>query len=295
MSTSPGVETRSSTQPTVETWSRSALHDILVLASDQSGCPTPAMEVGGALALRHHAALSVCLFDAHHAVAKHGEPSVLGLLEKPDHRAPPPADSLGFYPWARGLALKRAHWCLPRTSLDDAAKELAPWHDLIVADRHVLQELADPSLLAAPLHRSHLPWLIIPTDPTGTLDLTSVAIAWDGSAPATRAFKHALPLIQMARRVHIFDGSDTSYIDETGIPVMTPMAYLKDRGVAFDLHRISGHGQGAGERLVKAMRQAHIGLLVMGAYGHSPLREAIFGGVTRHVLAEADVAVWMAS
>ena len=205
-----------------------------------------------------------------------------------------PAGTFSFTSWARGLALERAHLCLPRATLDEAAKELAPWHDMIVADRSVLQSVADPGLLAGPLHRSQLPWLIVPPDPSGTLDLTSVAIAWDGSAPATRAFKRALPMIQMARRVHVFDGSDTSYIDETGIPVMTPMAYLKDRGVAVDLHRISGHGQGAAERLVKAVRQAHIGLLVMGAYGRSPLREAIFGGVTRHVLAQVDMAVWVA-
>lgn len=289
-----GDEASLDTTPVSETWPRSALHDILVLASGHGHYPTPAMEVGGALAVHDQGALSVCLFDPREAPPKHHEPTVLGLLEEPDRRAPTPTDSFGFTSWARGLGLEGAHLCLPRTSLDEAANELAPWHDLIVTDRHLLQGLADPSLLAGPLHRSRLPWLIVPPDPSGTLDLTSVAIAWDGSAPATRAFKHAIPMIQMARRVHIFDGSDTSYIDETGIPVMTPMAYLKDRGVAVDHHRISGHGQGAAERLVKAVRQAHIGLLVMGAYGHSPLREAIFGGVTRHVLVEGDMAVWLA-
>jgi nucleotide-binding universal stress UspA family protein len=34
-------------------------------------------------------------------------------------------------------------------------------------------------------------------------------------------------------------------------------------------------------------------LLVMGGYGHTRLREAIFGGFTRHVLAGADIPVLM--
>ena len=222
-----GEEAILDTTPGSEAWPGSALHDILVLASGHRDCPTPAMEVGGALAIHHQAALSVCLFDAREPTARRHEPSVLGLLEEPDRMARVPEDAFGFSSWARGLALKRAHLCLPRASLDEAAIELAPWHDLIVADRDLLQSLADPGLLAGPLHRSQVPWLIVPADPSETLDLTSVAIAWDGSAPATRAFKHAIPLIQMARRVHV--------------------------------------------------------------------REAIFGGVTRHVLAEGDVAVWLAS
>ena len=32
-------------------------------------------------------------------------------------------------------------------------------------------------------------------------------------------------------------------------------------------------------------------LLVMGAYGHSRLRELIFGGATHHVLEHADLPV----
>jgi nucleotide-binding universal stress UspA family protein len=34
-------------------------------------------------------------------------------------------------------------------------------------------------------------------------------------------------------------------------------------------------------------------MLVMGAYAHSPLREALFGGVTSHMLAHAELPVLM--
>ncbi|HEY8682684.1 MAG TPA: universal stress protein [Rhodanobacter sp.] len=45
--------------------------------------------------------------------------------------------------------------------------------------------------------------------------------------------------------------------------------------------------------LLKKARDAQIDLLVMGAYGHSPMRERVFGGATRHVLEQADIPVLM--
>jgi hypothetical protein len=46
----------------------------------------------------------------------------------------------------------------------------------------------------------------------------------------------------------------------------------------------------------QALTKAHelgADMLVMGAYAHSPLREALLGGVTRHMLAHADLTVLM--
>ena len=44
-----------------------------------------------------------------------------------------------------------------------------------------------------------------------------------------------------------------------------------------------------GEVLLHAAREARTGLLVMGAYSHSRLRELLLGGVTRHVLTNVTV------
>jgi nucleotide-binding universal stress UspA family protein len=43
---------------------------------------------------------------------------------------------------------------------------------------------------------------------------------------------------------------------------------------------------------VRAKR--HANLLVIGAYSHSRIRQAIFGGTTRHILVYADLPVFMA-
>jgi nucleotide-binding universal stress UspA family protein len=48
-----------------------------------------------------------------------------------------------------------------------------------------------------------------------------------------------------------------------------------------------------GQDLLDKARELGADMLVMGAYAHSPLREALLGGVTRHVLAHADLPVLM--
>ena len=48
-----------------------------------------------------------------------------------------------------------------------------------------------------------------------------------------------------------------------------------------------------GQALLDKVRELGADLLVMGAYAHSPLREALLGGVTRHMLAHADLPVLM--
>jgi nucleotide-binding universal stress UspA family protein len=48
-----------------------------------------------------------------------------------------------------------------------------------------------------------------------------------------------------------------------------------------------------GATLLKLARAEQADLLVMGAYSHSPITEAMLGGVTRHILAQADLPVLM--
>jgi nucleotide-binding universal stress UspA family protein len=50
---------------------------------------------------------------------------------------------------------------------------------------------------------------------------------------------------------------------------------------------------GAAATLVSAIT-GRADLLVMGAYGHSRVREWVFGGFTTHVLADAPLPVLMA-
>jgi nucleotide-binding universal stress UspA family protein len=68
---------------------------------------------------------------------------------------------------------------------------------------------------------------------------------------------------------------------------------LIDHGIRAELH-VLPIGPGAfGQVLLENAHQLGADMLVMGAYAHSPLREALLGGVTRYMLAHADLPVLM--
>jgi nucleotide-binding universal stress UspA family protein len=64
-------------------------------------------------------------------------------------------------------------------------------------------------------------------------------------------------------------------------------------GIRADVHRFTAKGE-IGAALFAAALEYHADLLVIGAYGHSRLRDMVFGGVTRYVLEGADIPVLMA-
>lgn len=113
------------------------------------------------------------------------------------------------------------------------------------------------------------------------LDAEVAAIAWDGSLPAGRAVKAAMPLLEAADKVVILqDPRGLSAAEQdAGSPDKLKEELLR-RGIkAVTIAEVSGGREGP--RLLKAARSVGAGLIVSGAYGHSRLGEAIFGGATR--------------
>jgi nucleotide-binding universal stress UspA family protein len=113
------------------------------------------------------------------------------------------------------------------------------------------------------------------------------AIAWDGSPQAGRAVRAALPLLAMAGVVHVLQcvtGLDRQSAD----PDIEPLnAYLKLHGVgAAESTLVEGDDEG--RALLAAAEGKQAGLLVAGAWGHSRLRETVFGGATRSFLRAAE-------
>lgn len=112
----------------------------------------------------------------------------------------------------------------------------------------------------------------------------AAVVAWDGSMEAGRSVRAAVPLLRSAPKTVILQ--DVRHIDENERSHCEPeqlAEYLRLRGVKeVEVERIEGHGKDA---LAAIVRSTGAGLLVAGAYGHSRLREALFGGATRSFLA----------
>ncbi|MDO9587291.1 MAG: universal stress protein [Brevundimonas sp.] len=109
------------------------------------------------------------------------------------------------------------------------------------------------------------------------------AIAWDGSPQAGRAVKAALPLLAMASEIHVVQCVNGLDRDATDPDIDSLNAYLKLHGVG-EGASVLVEGEDEGAALVAAAQGKSATLLVAGAWGHSRLRQAIFGGATRAFL-----------
>jgi nucleotide-binding universal stress UspA family protein len=142
------------------------------------------------------------------------------------------------------------------------------------------------SLVEALIFESGRPVLLLPE--TATRQLSSsfdrVAVAWDHSRPATRAVADALPMLRAAKHVHVVTVVDEKHLHKPGSGAEL-CKHLAGHGVEVTFDKIQAKGRAIGDVLEAFAVERSIDLLVMGAYGHSKLREFILGGATKHVLA----------
>ena len=117
-----------------------------------------------------------------------------------------------------------------------------------------------------------------------------VTVGWDGSRESANAVVSALPLMETAEKVIVLSGHSE---DQPAQP-QALLHYLSARGIGADCQEFTPSDAGLGEDLVQQTLNHHGGLLVMGAYGHSRLREMLLGGATHDVLKTARLPVLMA-
>ncbi len=160
------------------------------------------------------------------------------------------------------------------------------------ADLTVLAQEGGPGLEALapqPIHHVILsaggPVLVLPPAELGQDLGRRVVVAWNGSREAARAAKDALPFLAAANSVSLVAaGEDAAASLDVG------MSLLKRHGAKVALRQIE-LGRSHGATLLDAATAENADLLVMGAYGHSRLREIVLGGATREVLRQAKVPV----
>jgi nucleotide-binding universal stress UspA family protein len=118
-----------------------------------------------------------------------------------------------------------------------------------------------------------------------------VTIAWKNTREAAGAVSAALPFIAQAERVIILTIDEDDEADDRSPERLQGVLRWHNPNVL--LHRlVREHGSPA-ETLLQAATQAGSDLLVTGGYSHTRLRQAMFGGFTRHVLEHAELPVLM--
>jgi nucleotide-binding universal stress UspA family protein len=170
--------------------------------------------------------------------------------------------------------------------------EAAALADLIVTNRK-LDGFALPDMREATgeiVVKSGRPILAVPDslksfDPSGR-----ALIAWDGSPCATAALHAAVPLLQLSRSVILFEVEDGSIKS----PAEEAAAYLSRHGIHAAVRREACHDRRASDILLHQARHGHVAYVVMGGFGHRRFIEALFGGVTRKMLTESPIPLFMA-
>jgi nucleotide-binding universal stress UspA family protein len=117
-------------------------------------------------------------------------------------------------------------------------------------------------------------------------------VAWDGSEPAMVAVSVAVPLLALAKSVNVVEIQS----DKPGT-AQEAATYLSRHGVRAEVDLVARFKEDGGDTadLIKQICAAQdAAYCVMGAYGHSSLREALFGGVTRKMLTSSDVPLVLA-
>jgi nucleotide-binding universal stress UspA family protein len=165
--------------------------------------------------------------------------------------------------------------------------------DLVVVGRVREAAMLDLDLMEAALMDTGRPVLIPGADCVPVVDGT-VAIAWKNTREAAGAVAAAMPFIRRAKRVIVFaveeaDASDS--VDKSHLRLVRALRWHNPNTGSQVLRHES---RPAVKVLLDALAREKCDLLVMGGYGHTRLREAVFGGFTRAILEEAPLAVLMA-
>lgn len=176
----------------------------------------------------------------------------------------------------------------------DLLAEHALYVDLAIVSHSRAELIEDRIVFHVPEHLPLVvgcPVVILPAEGFRAAIGRHVMIAWKPCIEAARAVNLALPLLKQAEKTTIL-----SILAEPQTP--SPAAQL---GVMLGRHGIkpaiitdTSGAQYPGEAILVHVRDMQADALVMGAYGHSRLREMVLGGVTRHVLMNAKIPMLLA-
>jgi nucleotide-binding universal stress UspA family protein len=171
----------------------------------------------------------------------------------------------------------------------------AYYADLVVIARPESpgQTASPPGLAEALVMSSGRPIIVFPPR-RKVPQVRRILVAWNATRESIRAVADALPLLAKAEAVEVLVADHQRHPEGHGQEPGADIArHLARHGAHVEVRRLSSGGENVGRLLLSQADAFGADLLVMGAYGHSHLREWMFGGVTRTVLYEAGLPVLM--
>ena len=149
------------------------------------------------------------------------------------------------------------------------------------------------TLVEACLFAAERPVLMIPKGCKAPNAGGHVLMGWNDGAEALAAARAALPLLEEADVADICIIDPSSDAADRSDPGGAMAQFLMRHGTKSEVAVLSKTGNDVYEVLLRRAKEVGAQMIVSGAYGHSRLREAVFGGATRDLLHTADLPILM--
>jgi nucleotide-binding universal stress UspA family protein len=206
------------------------------------------------------------------------------------------AEAVGAKLADAGLSLSVESQYIDRGTVATLAARFARYADLtLIAPQADGFELMQTWVMNGALFESGRPILLLPAGPVMFPKVRTVVIGWDASVEASKSVRDAIGLMKAAEAVHaVLIDPVPSFEGHGPEPGADLAAYLARHGIETTVHRLPREGKETGEMLRRTALDLNADLIVMGGFGHSRLRQRIFGGTTTSMMKSTPVPVMMA-
>lgn len=196
----------------------------------------------------------------------------------------------------RGLSFSVQSQYVDRGTIATLVARFARYADLTLITPEVEDvQLMQSWVINGALFESGRPVLLLPKGDSAFPQAKRVMIAWDASVEASKAVLDAIGLMRGAEQVFaVLIDPVPSFEGHGPEPGADLAAYLARHGVSVEVMRLPKEGREVAEVLQRAAVDLAADLIVMGGFGHSRLRQRIFGGTTTSTIRETGVPVLMA-
>ena len=168
-----------------------------------------------------------------------------------------------------------------------ALNQFSRYADLLIApqrkndrfDFNPYYQLSDVLLGAA------CPVLLLPDNQPPALPPETALLAWDGKRECARALMAAMPMLSQVKKIDVVS---VNYEDDDAKEIAQ---HIDRHGIEATVHSIKGGQTDIGSVLLDQASSLGSQMIIMGAYGHSRIRELMLGGATRHILEHVQLPV----
>lgn len=188
--------------------------------------------------------------------------------------------------------LSKVEWRATDADAVDAVTLHARYADLVVLSQPhasdnagVEEDFAERVVLAC-----GRPALVVPYADSYKSIGERVLVAWNATREATRALTDAIPMLRDAKEVKVI-AINPDDADHGAVPAADISLFLARHGVRAEAVTDYGDDIDVGNELLSRAADYNSDLIVMGAYGHSRIRELIMGGATRTIITSMTVPV----